>query len=123
MPSDEWVHDAPRSSARNTAGPYHGVPPPAESDPLAGSHWRSWIGHPSHIGSDTDQALRSRPPSRMNAPLRVPTGRSVRVMWFPPRSVVFARSDGVRVANSSRIAGNRSVARLERVDDPAVGRD
>ena len=25
-PADEWVHDEPRSSERQTAGPYHGLP-------------------------------------------------------------------------------------------------
>src|SRR5687768_8633466 len=66
---------------------------------------RSWMGQPSHNGPRSDQSRRSRSPSRMNAPLVVPTSS-----WT---------SDMTGSSGTSRW----SETGLERVDDPLVGLD
>ena len=72
-PSLEWVQVSPRSSLRNTAGPNHGLPAPASRAFVPGSTEMSWIGQPSHSGPRSRQSRRAGSPSRMNAPLEVPT--------------------------------------------------
>ena len=50
---------SPRSSLRKTAGPYHGLPPPANRAPDVGSYVTSWIGQPSQSGPRSCQSRRS----------------------------------------------------------------
>ena len=69
-PTDEWVQVSPPSSLRHTAGPYHGLPPPARMAPLAGSTMRSWIGQPSHSGPRTDHSSRDSSLLEDERPLR-----------------------------------------------------
>src|SRR3954462_2753277 len=85
-PSLECVQLSPRSSLRQTAGPYHGLPPPARIAPVSRSIVTSWIGQPSQSGPRTDHVSRPLPRSMTNAPLRVPTsstGRSAMSLLLP----------------------------------------
>src|SRR5262245_30486997 len=122
-------------------------------EPVAGSHWRSWIGQPSQRGAEIDHPERSRPPSRMKAPFEVPTRSSVRLMTGPPvargpiehaddepqgfssttstgcqhSASQAVSNDGARISPEAgslpEAAGEGSVPRLERIDDPAVRGD
>src|SRR6185503_7530963 len=77
-PSLEWLHDCPRSSLRQTAGPYQLLPPAASTAPDAGSTIAPWIGQPSHSGPRTSHESRVASPSITNRPLRVPTRSATR---------------------------------------------
>ncbi len=122
-PSLEWLQVLPRSSLRQTAGPYQLLPPPANRAPEPGSTIASWIGQPSQSGPRTSQASRSASPSSTNRPLRVPTSSATRSVISLLRTMrVAARRvsvrcppayDEIEVAVTARRAGRAQIDPLD----------
>src|SRR6266403_2121078 len=82
------------------------------------------MGQPSQSGPRSDQDERFESPSRMKAPLLVPTRSIVRVTGVPPvESGLVECSDPARAGFSSVPDPAASVAGLEWVDDPAISRN
>src|SRR5712672_3833544 len=81
------------------------------------------MGQPSQSGPRSDQDERFESPSRMKAPLLVPTRSIVRVTGVPPlESGLVECSDRSRDGFSSVPDPAASVAGFEWVDDPAIRR-